>query len=632
MKIKHLTIIFLAIILSACGKDSANSIEETIIPLSKSEDKEILGFKFLKSDNSNLNQDYTISINQSDLSLDGSLPFKTDLKNLIPTIEISSKATISPSSKTALDLESPVEFTVTAENETINKYVLSVTLNENDEAKILSFTFLSADNNDGTIFGQIHEDIIGEINDEENTVVLAVPTGTEISELVPTIATSEFSTITPENKDSFNFSQPITYTVTSQSGIEQEYEVSLSIGLKPDRQLLMELDALNPNNTLGWDFSVEHLNDLPYVGAVGSYQKVNSLELQERNIKYFPQGMNGFTYLSTLNLGSNSLESIPEEIYEILGLKNLYLQQNNISIIDKEIENLQYLTSLNLDYNQLTSLPDEITKITPLISLFISNNNLTELPVNIGNLTQLESFYIDGNQLTSLPASTSQLINVWRMSVSRNNFNEFPNSILSLTKLVVFSIDENNISTIPSSIGNLTLLEGLTMEKNNIQALPIEINALSKLKNLFLAENNIAVFPEQINLPLLEYLNLRDNPISTIPANITAMSNLLYLQLADTDITSIPVTIGDLTNLNYLYLDGNSLTSIPSQIGNLTNLTHLDIGRNSLNSIPQEIGNLSNLATINIAHNPLTIIPAEICDLVSTNNLIIQKDDNDICE
>lgn len=629
MKSKYLLVILLIISLSACKKDAPVIIQEPV-PVVKSDKNEIVSFKFLKSDNSNLNQDNTISIDQSNLKLTGSLPFKTELKNLTPTIEVSPKATISPSSKTAINLESPVEFTVTAEDGTISKYELTVTLNENEEAKITSFSFLSSDNNDGTIFGQIHEDIIGEINDEENTIVLAVPTGTAINELVPTIETSEFSTIAPESKSSFNFSQPITYTVTSQTGNEQEYQVSLTSGLKPDRQLLMELDALNPNNTLGWDFSVQNLNDFPYVTAGGN-QKVQSLELQERNIQNFPEGMNGFTLLSSLNLNSNSLGSIPDEIYEIQRLRILYLRENNITVIDKKIEDLQNLDYLHLGENQLTSLPNEITNLSSLKYLFLDNNSLIELPANFGELVQLVYLFVRANQLTSLP-DISQLSNLLLLQASENNFNEIPNSILSLSSLESLSLGTNNISSITSAIGNLANLTNLSLEKNNIQALPLEMNSLNKLESLFLAENNIMFFPEQFTFPVLESLNLRDNPISIFPPNILGMSNLKNLQLADTDISSIPETISDLTELNFLFLGGNSLESLPSQMGDLTSLLYLGIGRNRLNGIPRELGNLSNLETLEISNNPFTIIPREVCDLVSTNNITFRKDANDMCE
>ncbi|WP_423999826.1 leucine-rich repeat domain-containing protein [Maribacter sp. IgM3_T14_3] len=632
MKSKIFKIAALFILITSCSKDSPTE-DNTPAPIVKSQDKEIVSFKFLKEDNLNLNEDITISIDQNTLSLSGGFPFATELNGLIPTIEISPNATIVPASKAAIDLESSVEFTVTAEDGTSQEYRLSISENENEEGNVVNFSLLAMDNNDGTIFGQIHEDIVGTINEEDNTITIAIPVGTEIDELVPTITTSEFATISPQNKVAHNFSQPITYTVTSQAGNIKTYEVSLTTGLKPDRQLLMEIDALNPDNTLGWDFSVMSLNELPFVETFDN-QSVRRLEFQGRNITNFPEGMSGFTRLSNLHLSSNSLDAIPNEIYEISSLDYLDLSNNNITIVDPEIANLESLTYINLGQNEISTLPDEFTTLTSLDYFHLDNNLLTQLPANIGDLINLGNFFVQNNQLTSLPESVSQLTKIWRMDVSGNNLSEFPNTILSLTNLQFLNLSDNNINSIPTEIGNLTQLIQLYLNTNNIQLLPIELGSLTQLELLVMSNNQITVFPEELNFPLLQQLHFADNPIAIFPITITNMLNLNYLRMSDTEITMIPETIDNLTNLENLFLEGTPLERIPSQIGNLENLYNLDIGRNSiLTSLPTELGNLINLNRLVISNTAnLRVIPAEVCALETMYNVILIKDSSDTCE
>ena len=640
MKFKYLVINILLLLCFACSKDSPKETilpteeseqEEVETPVTKSDEKEILSFNFLQSDNMNFEQDYVVSINETDKVLEVMFPHNTNLESLIPTIEISSKATISPANKEPLNLDSPIEFTVTAEDESTLIYILNTTLGESEEATILSFTFLESDNNDGSIFGQIHEDIIGQINEEENTIELAIPTGTEISELIPTIEISEFASITPESQIALNFSQPITYTVTSQSGTTREYNVVLTSGMKTNRQLLMEIDALNPNNSLGWDFSTENLGNLNYVNT-NSAEDVTGLELQERGVKNFPDGMEGFTILGSLDVSNNDLETIDENIYDVKSLVRLIADENNISSISPKIKNLTKISILFLRQNQISELPEEITELASLTTLALSanliedlptnigdlsglktltmqDNQLSSLPVSIGSLNELTDLNVQRNQLTSLPSSMVNLNNLTHLTIGNNNLGELTSSITSLPSLISLSINNNNITSIPSSIGQLTTLENLNLIDNNISVIPLEINSLVKLTVLNLSRNNLNTFSSEINLPQLKGLALDYNPLGSLPQNILMMTSLGALDIRNTNLTIVPTEIENLTNLEFLALSNNSISNLPA-----------------------EIGNLSNLQTLLIENNPVTVIPAEICTLVDLNNIQFIKDDDDVCE
>ena len=92
------------------------------------------------------------------------------------------------------------------------------------------------------------------------------------------------------------------------------------------------------------------------------------------------------------------------------------------------------------------------------------------------------------------------------------------------------------------------------------------------------------------------------------------------MNLDDNQLTSVPAEIGQLTSLRELDLSGNQLTSVPAEIGQLTSLRswtspqsaderaggdraahvaeELDLDDNQLTSVPAEIGQLTSLTEL----------------------------------
>jgi Leucine-rich repeat (LRR) protein len=68
------------------------------------------------------------------------------------------------------------------------------------------------------------------------------------------------------------------------------------------------------------------------------------------------------------------------------------------------------------------------------------------------------------------------------------------------------------------------------------------------------------------------------------------------------EMTEIPETVftqGE--NVKRLYLFENELTSLPSEISRLTNLKYINVSNNRITFIPREIGQLVNLKKIHIS-------------------------------
>jgi Leucine-rich repeat (LRR) protein len=64
-------------------------------------------------------------------------------------------------------------------------------------------------------------------------------------------------------------------------------------------------------------------------------------------------------------------------------------------------------------------------------------------------------------------------------------------------------------------------------------------------------------------------LNLRDNQLTSVPAEIGQLTSLERLDLDGNQLTTVPAEIGQLRSLKQLWLHGNALTSVPAAIREL---------------------------------------------------------------
>ncbi|MCX7861837.1 MAG: DUF5018 domain-containing protein [Bacteroidales bacterium] len=166
------------------------------------------------------------------------MPYGTNVTNLIPNITISAGATITPASGTAQNFTNPVLYTVTAQDGITTKvWTVTVTVLPNHEAEITSFT----------IPGQISSTI----NSTNATVSVVMPIGTDPSNLTPTITVSAGASISPASGVPQNFSSPVQYTVTAQNGTTTKvWTVTVTV-LQPTYITLVEWNfPNNPDNNI----------------------------------------------------------------------------------------------------------------------------------------------------------------------------------------------------------------------------------------------------------------------------------------------------------------------------------------------------------------------------------------------
>jgi hypothetical protein len=146
------------------------------------------------------------------------LPYNTSVAGLTPVIEHTSTKAADPVVSNGGSFSSNnMKYTVTAEDGTTRVYtvVVKFTLPSN-AADITSFNIGSA---------------VGIINGTDISVTL--PTGTSVTALEPEIEISENATVSPDTGEPQNFTSPVIYTVTAQSGAKQNYTVTVTVASPP---------------------------------------------------------------------------------------------------------------------------------------------------------------------------------------------------------------------------------------------------------------------------------------------------------------------------------------------------------------------------------------------------------------
>jgi Leucine-rich repeat (LRR) protein len=137
---------------------------------------------------------------------------------------------------------------------------------------------------------------------------------------------------------------------------------------------------------------------------------------------------------------------------------------------------------------------------------------------------------------------------------------------------------------IPEELGNLRELIDLAFIYCNFENLPASLGNLKKMTSLLIRSNHkLTGLPASlIDLTALISVDVSDcEMFKQFPAVFKA-SSLNTLQMVNNSITEIPADIANLKGLNYLILEGNKLTSLPPQLLELPGLRMLNVRQNAI--------------------------------------------------
>ena len=183
--------------------------------------------------------DFSEDSSASNTNITLTVPYGTDVSNLVATFTVSEGATVTvgnviqQSGVTPNDFSKPVEYVVTAQDGITKKtYTITVVVAPNTECEITHMNLNIADQ-------EITGIILG------NNITFTVPFGTDVSKLVMTFKASEEATVkvgdvvqvsgvTPND-----FTDPVEYVVTAQDGVHKKaFTVTVEIAPNTECELI----------------------------------------------------------------------------------------------------------------------------------------------------------------------------------------------------------------------------------------------------------------------------------------------------------------------------------------------------------------------------------------------------------
>lgn len=161
-----------------------------------------------------------------------------------------------------------------------------------------------------------------------------------------------------------------------------------------------------------------------------------------------------------------------------------------------------------------------------------------------------------------------------------------------------------SLTSFPEEIFDLAdSLEILDLSNNFLSSLPEDISRLTNLKIAFFSNNRFTAIPSFKGCEHLYMVGFKSNQIETFEEEVLPES-ISWLILTDNRLTTLPRSIGRLRKLQKCALAGNRLETLPDEMAHCRNLELLRLSANNLETIPAWLWNLPKLSWLAFSGNP----------------------------
>lgn len=288
--------------------------------------------------------------------------------------------------------------------------------------------------------------------------------------------------------------------------------------------------------------------------ALKDPEKVVRLKLSNQGLNKFPEEIAQMVNLRELDLSENpitgyqlskplaslkklSLKSTIPDPYNLEQLKvnfpnleQLDLSECHLATLPQSAFDFPRLTTLNLAENGLRFLPEDLSQLTSLRQLNLSGNQLEETGTVIANMWKINELDVSGNPklhvlglLNSLKTNT----NLNHLTLSPHFFNGEINRLLEefqVKELTLVGLKDK----LPKGVYSNPFIEEITIKNGlSIASLSDELKKMPQLRTLILDKTAIPADLDKVSQ--LEKLVLKGSET----ANITAIRNWAFLKEID---------------------------------------------------------------------------------------------------
>nr|XP_008163073.2 protein flightless-1 homolog isoform X1 [Chrysemys picta bellii] len=336
---------------------------------------------------------------------------------------------------------------------------------------------------------------------------------------------------------------------------------------------------------------------------LSSLQKLEHLSVSHNHLTTLHGELSGLPCLRAIVARANSLKNsgVPDDIFQLDDLSVLDLSYNQLTECPRELENAKNMLVLNLGHNSIDNIPNQLfINLTDLLYLDLSENKLESLPPQMRRLVHLQTLILNNNpllhaQLRQLPAMTAlQTLHLRNTQRTQSNL---PTSLEGLSNLADVDLACNELSRVPECLYTLSSLRRLNLSSNQISELSLCIDQWTQL----------------------ETLNLSRNQLTSLPSAICKLTKLkkLYLNSNKLDFDGIPSGIGKLTSLEEFMAANNNLELIPESLCRCTKLKKLVLNKNRLVTLPEAVHFLTDVEILDVRENPNLVMPPKPVDKTS---------------
>ena len=377
-------------------------------------------------------------------------------------------------------------------------------------------------------------------------------------------------------------------------------------------------------------------NPLNSLDSVQEQKHLHFISAAACGLQEFPVVAFGLQNLTSLNLGFNSIQFLPDDILHC-NLTELGMIGNAIKTLPNTISNFKNLRVLWL--NDTDEFPQAILQISSLVELYINGHeeNHVMLPISwqrmtnlhklnctwschfqsIGSLSKLQDLDISKTK-DAIPMVVSQCKFLKSIHISyfyvKSDYSPptFQNVLLK-----TLNIRSYKLTQLPSTLTQLTRLEELRIHQTNLKIFPDELSTrLKKLQILELSGNALATLPTKWVCLRLTDLDVSQISLDSWYPVLSQFPNITKLALSQCSIFAFPVVVLQLNKLQELNISNNHITDLPNE-WHSTRLKVLNMADNSLGrgSTLNVLSNLPSLQTLDLSGNSLGAFPTVFQDL-----------------